>query len=94
VQLLPERPAREAPPTVPAADPRLGEGRVVDQPDLAEPVQHCSGRLVGNSTFLQGCRQLGPRPRLPGEQPQADGAGGLLGIGRGLGRSVGGPGLG
>ena len=65
---------------MPRLDPRAGESRVVDQADFGEAGQDRSGRVFGHAVTLHGLRQLGPGPRLPGEQPQAELPGLLLRI--------------
>ena len=71
---------------VPGADPLPGEGGVVDQADLAEPVEHRRSRLGRHSLAGEGLSQLLAGPRAIREQAQADFPGDRGGIGVGLGQ--------
>ena len=79
---------------VPGLHPGPGEGRVVDQARLGEPVQDGLGGRARGVPPAQRVRELGAGPRRQGEQPQADLPGGGLRVGRDLrvlrvlGRSV------
>ena len=56
----------------------VGEGRIVDQPQLGEPVEDTVGGVVRDAALAQRGRQLGPAVGAPVEQPQADDPGDLL----------------
>ena len=71
-QLGGERPAGQAAAVVPGLNPGPGEGGVVDQPYLGEPVEDGLGDLVRHPAAAQGAGQLCPRARRRGQQPQAD----------------------
>ena len=77
-----ERPAGEPAPGVPGAHPRLRERPVVDEPDLGEPPEHRLRRLRRHPAPGQRRRQLGPGPRLAGQQSQADRPGHRLRVAR------------
>ena len=78
VQLGGQRAAGQAAAVVPRLHPGPGEGRIVDQARLGEPVEDRLGGRPGDVLPPQRLRELGPAPRLDGEQPQADLPGGGL----------------
>ena len=65
-------PARQTALVVARAHPLAGEGRVVDETDLVEPLQHGVGRLVRDTLAPQGLRQLLAGTGPVGEQPKTD----------------------
>ena len=64
-------------------DPRLGEGLVVDQADLLEPVEQALGQLAGHVLLGQLVGELLARARLPGQGVEQDLARDRLRIGIG-----------
>src|SRR3954447_20134575 len=96
-QLLGQGPPGQAAAALPALDPGPGERLVVDQPDLAEPVEQPLGQLVGHVLPGQPVAQLLAAARLAGQRVEQDGAsdrprGGVGPVGDGVGRGLAGPG--
>ena len=46
----------------------LSQRRIIDEPDLGEPVQNAIHSVAGHALLAQRCRQLGPGPCLALEQ--------------------------
>ena len=70
---------------VPGVHPLLGQRGVVDQSDLAEALEHGSGRVLGHALAAQGLGQFVPAAGPLGEQAQADRAGDGQRVGLGVG---------
>ena len=87
-QLLRQRPARQPLAGLTLRHPLAGEGRVVDQPDLLEPVEEAAGDVVRDVAGAELGGQLGPGPGPPGQLVEQDLAGHRLRVGLGAGIQV------